>query len=215
MLAQVQRTAVRPMRQRRGNLLEVTVGDGSGGALTLTFFGNQAWRERELRPGRWGLFAGKVTEFRGKRQLNGPEYVLLGERTRRRGGGQRRDRGVRRRADPGLPGRRGRADLGDRPLRAGGAGHRAPPPDDPLPAARAGQPRTGRTSATALREIHRPSSREALHRARRRLKWDEAFAVQLTLVQRKHAGGRLAGAAPARRAGRPAGRVRRAGCRTS
>lgn len=78
-LAQVQRTAVRPMRQRRGNLLEVTVGDGSGGVLTLTFFGNQAWRERELRPGRWGLFAGKVTEFRGKRQLNGPEYVLLGE----------------------------------------------------------------------------------------------------------------------------------------
>lgn len=31
-LAQVQRTAVRPMRQRRGNLLEVTVGDGSGGS---------------------------------------------------------------------------------------------------------------------------------------------------------------------------------------
>ena len=46
--------------------------------LTLTFF-NQAWRERDLRPGRWGLFAGKVTEFRGKRQLNGPDYMLLGD----------------------------------------------------------------------------------------------------------------------------------------
>ena len=40
--------------------------------------------------------------------------------------------------------------------------------------------------ATALRAIHRPASKEELYRARRRLKWDEAFAVQLTLVQRKH-----------------------------
>lgn len=70
-LAQVQRTAVRPMRQRRGNLLEVTVGDDTGGTLSLTFFGNQAWRERELRPGRWGLFAGKVTEFRGSASSTG------------------------------------------------------------------------------------------------------------------------------------------------
>src|SRR5262249_47929902 len=51
-LAQVQRTNVRPMRARRGQLLEVTVGDGTGGLLTCTFF-NQAWRERDLKPGRW------------------------------------------------------------------------------------------------------------------------------------------------------------------
>ena len=37
----------------------------------------QVWRERDLRPGRWGMFAGTVTEFRGKRQLNCPDYVLL------------------------------------------------------------------------------------------------------------------------------------------
>ena len=78
-LAQVQRTTVRPMRQRRGNLLEVTVGDGSGGVLTCTFF-NQAWRQRDLQTGRWGLFAGKVTEFRGKRQLNGPAYVIIDDK---------------------------------------------------------------------------------------------------------------------------------------
>src|SRR5436309_3443022 len=66
-MAQVQRSQVRPMRARRGDLLEVTVGDGTGGVLGLTFF-NQAWRERDLKPGRWGLFAGKVTEFRGKRR---------------------------------------------------------------------------------------------------------------------------------------------------
>jgi ATP-dependent DNA helicase RecG len=53
----------------------------------------------------------------------------------------------------------------------------------------------------ALREIHRPRNWGMLETARKRLKWDEAFAVQLTLVQRK----RRAFASPAtprpRRAG--------------
>ena len=76
LLAQVRSATVRPMRARKGSMLEVTIGDGAGATLTCTFF-NQAWRERDLRRGRWGLFAGKVTEFRGKRQLNGPAYHLL------------------------------------------------------------------------------------------------------------------------------------------
>ena len=76
LLAQVQAATVRPMRARKGNMLEITIGDGTGATLTCTFF-NQAWRERDLKRGRWGLFAGKVTEFRGKRQLNGPAYQLL------------------------------------------------------------------------------------------------------------------------------------------
>ena len=58
------------------------------------------------------------------------------------------------------------------------------PPDDPLPGAvRANRNLVG--IGTALREIHRPSSKEALYTAKYRLKWDEAFAVQLTLVQRR------------------------------
>src|SRR5581483_12287501 len=35
------------------------------------------WRERELRPGRRGLFSGRVGEFRGKRHLVHPDYLLL------------------------------------------------------------------------------------------------------------------------------------------
>ncbi|WFF09043.1 ATP-dependent DNA helicase RecG [Micromonospora sp. WMMD1076] len=182
-LAQVQRTAVRPMRQRRGNLLEVTVGDGSGGVLTCTFFGNQAWRERELRPGRWGLFAGKVTEFRGKRQLNGPEYVLLGE------GGEGEaaaNEEVEEFAGALIPVYPAAAAVPTwviaRCVRV--VLDTFTPPEDPLPATvRATRNLIG--IGTALREIHRPTSKEALYRARRRLKWDEAFAVQLTLVQRK------------------------------
>ncbi|MBX6721941.1 MAG: ATP-dependent DNA helicase RecG, partial [Dactylosporangium sp.] len=38
---------------------------------------------------------------------------------------------------------------------------------------------------TALRWIHRPTSYEQVVAARKRLKWDEAFAVQLALVRRK------------------------------
>ncbi|SIR11413.1 ATP-dependent DNA helicase RecG [Micromonospora avicenniae] len=183
-LAQVQRTAVRPMRQRRGNLLEVTVGDGSGGVLTLTFFGNQAWRERELRPGRWGLFAGKVTEFRGKRQLNGPEYVLLGE------GGEGEaaaNEEVEEFAGALIPVYPAAAAVPTwviaRCVRV--VLDTFTPPEDPLPAAVRGS-RNLVGIGPALREIHRPTSKEELYRARRRLKWDEAFAVQLTLVQRKH-----------------------------
>ncbi|MFC5944923.1 ATP-dependent DNA helicase RecG [Micromonospora harpali] len=199
-LAQVRRTDVRPMRQRRGKLLEVTVGDDSGGVLTCTFFGNQAWRERELRPGRWGLFAGKVTEFRGKRQLNGPEYVLLGEG----GDGEAAaNEEVEEFAGALIPVYPAAAAVPTwviaRCVRV--VLDTFTPPEDP-------QPATVRATrnlidlGTALREIHRPSSKEALYRARRRLKWDEAFAVQLTLVQRKH----RAAAWPARsRPPRPGG----------
>ncbi|MFV2100421.1 ATP-dependent DNA helicase RecG [Micromonospora sp. LOL_024] len=191
-LAQVQRTAVRPMRQRRGNLLEVTVGDGSGGTLTLTFFGNQAWRERELRPGRWGLFAGKVTEFRSKRQLNGPEYVLLGEQTDTEAAASEQ---IEEFAGALIPVYPAAAAVPTwviaRCVRV--VLDTVTPPADPLPATvRASRNLVGLDSA--LREIHRPSSREELYRARRRLKWDEAFAVQVTLVRRK----RDAAASPAR-----------------
>lgn len=57
------------------NILEVIVTDGSA-KLSLTFF-NQAWREKDLKTGRVGLFAGKVGEFKGKRQLSHPDYQLI------------------------------------------------------------------------------------------------------------------------------------------
>ncbi|MFD0823070.1 DEAD/DEAH box helicase, partial [Micromonospora zhanjiangensis] len=184
-LGQVRNTTVRPMRQRRGNLLEVTVADGSGGTLTLTFFGNQAWRERDLRPGRWGLFAGKVTEFRGKRQLNGPEYVLLGDGPA--DGETAASEEIEEFAGALIPVYPAAAAVPTwviaRCVRV--VLDTFTPPEDPLPATvRAGRKLVG--LATALREIHRPSTKEDLYRARHRLKWDEAFAVQLTLVQRKH-----------------------------
>ncbi|HEX5741935.1 MAG TPA: ATP-dependent DNA helicase RecG [Pilimelia sp.] len=185
-LAQVRGATVRPMRARRGNLLEVTLADGAGTTLSCAFF-QQAWRQRELRPGVWGLFAGKVTEFRGRRQLNGPDYALL---------------------DADADGADELAEFAGALIPVYPAVAAMPtwtvarcvrtvleavgPLPDPVPAAvRAAHGLVG--LSPALRGIHQPQSQEELARARRRLKWDEAFAVQVRLVQRKH----RAAAAPA------------------
>lgn len=74
-LAEIVEVTRRPMRQRRGSILEATISDGSH-RLSLTFF-NQAWRERELVVGRRGLFSGQIGSFRGARQLTHPELLLL------------------------------------------------------------------------------------------------------------------------------------------
>ncbi len=189
-MAQVQRVTVRPMRRRGDELLEVVVGDPESTGrrtLTLTYFGRaQIWRRRELTVGRWGLFSGKVSEFRGRRQLNQPDYRLL--------------------SDPHSP---QTADEIEEfagsliPIYPTAAGVRTwtiarcvrvaldmlELPADPLPTAL--RARHGLVDlGTALHDIHRPSSREALAKARRRLKWDEAFALQVKLVQRKQAAAR-------------------------
>jgi ATP-dependent DNA helicase RecG len=180
-LAQVQSVSVKPMRQRRGNMLEITIGDGSGATLTCTFF-NQAWREKDLKRGRWGLFAGKITDFRGKRQLNAPAYQLLSADATQDEAAEEIE------------------EFAGALIPVYPAAQAVPtwviakcvrtlldtfePPADPLPATvRANRNLVG--IGKALHEIHRPSSQEALQVARYRLKWDEAFAVQLTLVQRK------------------------------
>lgn len=180
-LAQVLRTTTRPMRQRRGSMLEVVVGDGAGGQLVLTYF-QQAWRERDLRPGRWGLFAGKVSDFRGRRQLNSPEYVLL-------------DQGA---ADGEVAAEVEEFAGALIPVYPAAAAvptwviarcvrvvlDTVTMPPDATPS-RIRAERKLIDLATALHEIHRPSSKEMLYIAKRRLAWDEAFAVQLTLVRRK------------------------------
>ncbi|WP_085370357.1 ATP-dependent DNA helicase RecG [Leifsonia sp. NCR5] len=74
-VAEVIRVQERPMRARRGSILEVKITDGEG-ILTLTFF-NQAWRAKELVPGVRGIFAGKVSDYRGALQLAHPDYELF------------------------------------------------------------------------------------------------------------------------------------------
>lgn len=72
-----------PMRQRGKKRLEVVVTDGRQ-TLDLAFFHLTQVHKKKLIPGTQGLFSGKVGEFRGRKQLAHPEYVLtaqLGEET--------------------------------------------------------------------------------------------------------------------------------------
>ncbi|WP_238012999.1 ATP-dependent DNA helicase RecG [Dactylosporangium sp. AC04546] len=164
-------------RGKRGSLVEAVIGDDSGGEISVTFF-NQPWRENQLRPGRWGLFSGKVGRFNHKLQLNQPDYVLLDA-----GEGEE---AVEEFAGAIIPVYPASAKV---PTWRIAAAVRTvldvlPPTPDPVPATIRAQ-RNLSALDKALREIHRPESQASLAKARRRLKWDEAFALQLTLVQRK------------------------------
>ena len=76
-VAEVVDARERRMKGRVSHILEVRITDGSG-FLSLTFF-NQAWRQKDLKPGVRGLFAGKIGEYQGKLQLAHPDYELFPE----------------------------------------------------------------------------------------------------------------------------------------
>ena len=72
LVGEISKVTNRQWKTRKGSMLEVIVSDGQSN-VTMTFF-NQAWREREIRIGRRALFAGKVSTYKGKRQLSHPDY---------------------------------------------------------------------------------------------------------------------------------------------
>nr|WP_179724803.1 ATP-dependent DNA helicase RecG [Saccharopolyspora hordei] len=175
-LAKVERVSKRTMKSRRGTIVEARITDGHR-SLTCTFF-NQAWRERELVPGRRGMFAGKVTSYRNQLQLAHPEYQLFDEGATDIGSAVEEFAGA---LIPVYPSAQGLPswsiarcvkqvlDVWD------GA-------DDPLPAEL--RERLGLADLeSALRKIHRPQSFADVAAAQERLKWDEALSVQLVLAQ--------------------------------
>lgn len=181
-LARVSGVQLRPMRRRGGWMLEVTVTDGKD-ELRLTFFGKQRhrveWRTRELQKGRNGLFAGKVTEYRGTRQLTHPEYHMLGSAARA-------DAVAKAFASELIPVYPATAEIAtwriaqsvDTLLDQLGT------PVDPIPVSireRRGLTDLGR----ALHAIHRPASMEDVQLARHRLRFEEAFILQVELLRRR------------------------------
>jgi ATP-dependent DNA helicase RecG len=179
--ARVLRARVRPMRNRPGYMMEATVADGSGGTLELVFFAKRKhlidWHEQRLRPGRWGLFAGTVGDYRQARQLAQPAYELLDEPE------ESVALDFASELIPIYPATKKLTSWEiTKAVRA--TLEALPEIPDALPDQLRADRRLMRLDG-ALRSIHRPTSRDALSPARRRLKWDEAFAVQLTLVQRR------------------------------
>lgn len=189
-VAQVEKAAM--LGTGRGRRLQVVITDGSG-RLTLVFFGRGAYHpQKELLPGRRALFAGKVTVFNGKRQLAHPDYKPLA--------GQE-GAGADAAADewagkllPLYPACRQLAswqlqqavDTVVDGLEATGWEGVA----DPLPAALRAE-RGLVPLREALLKVHRPKTKADLWAARDRLKWDEAFVLQIALARRRHAAGQL------------------------
>lgn len=179
-MAEVISVTVRPMRQRRGSILEAVISDGRA-SMTLTFF-NQKWRERELRPGRRGLFAGQVSRHRGALQLAHPDFQLLPD------GIAEDDSTVLDFAGALLP--IYPAAKGITSWQVAAALDLVLPLTedvvDPLPAgviSEHGFLDLGR----ALKAIHRPASRADIDAAVARLRFEEAFVLQVVLAQRRAA----------------------------
>ncbi|MGW2814647.1 ATP-dependent DNA helicase RecG [Streptomyces sp. NPDC001415] len=187
-VAQVADARVHTFNGGRGQRLEITITDGSG-RLQLVFFGRGIHKpHKELLPGSRAMFAGKVSMFNRRMQLAHPTYAKLG-------------------ADP--------ADGDDAVDIDSWAGALIPiypackgleswkiakavdavlpsaqEAVDPLPEAL----REGRGFVSlpeALLKVHRPHTKADIEDARQRLKWDEAFVLQVALARRRHADGQL------------------------
>ncbi|OEV22615.1 ATP-dependent DNA helicase RecG [Streptomyces nanshensis] len=182
-VAQVADARILMFNNGRGKRLEVTLTDGSG-RLQLVFFGHGVHKpHKELLPGRQAMFAGKVSVFNRKMQLAHPTYQLL-------------DASDADEATEAVDAFAGRllpiypackqldswriAKAVDAVLPS------AQDAVDPLPVSL----REGRGFTPlpeALLKVHRPQTKADIEDAKARLKWDEAFVLQVALARRRYA----------------------------
>ncbi len=179
-VAEVLEVRVREMRQRRGSILEAKISDGTG-ILTLTFF-NQKWREQDLRPGRRGIFAGKVGDYRGARQLAHPDYELFDDAAPPAAG----DAAAKRWAEAPIPIYPATGTLASWQLAKSIALllDGLDEIDDPVPS-EVRDSRSLLTQRRALEAIHRPDAEADWKAARRTLRFTEAFVLQTALLMRR------------------------------
>ncbi|HYN72065.1 MAG TPA: ATP-dependent DNA helicase RecG [Nakamurella sp.] len=173
--------------------------------LTCTFFNQRHW-SKQLRPGADAMFSGKVSLFNGKLQMSSPSVAILDDGRGNIGGvGTGLGSGVE------TANGHGEKDKGASAIEViesfpGGVIPVYPLVEgltqalvqrcirtvldvlgdvvDPVPEvllARHGLVDFG----TALRDIHRPRTQEHLEAALRRLRYDEALAIQLVLANRR------------------------------
>lgn len=168
----------RRMKNRPGTMLTATVTSGAH-RLDLTFFRSYG-HDRKLVPGHTGLFAGRVSLYRGQWQLAHPVYEMFGAAAEGDIGGvldrdlipvYREVKGVpswtlTRSLEVVFPGLHDDAD--------------GVPPEL---AARRDLP----SFLEAMELVHLPRSRADVARGMRRLKYDEALTIQTVLALRRAA----------------------------
>jgi ATP-dependent DNA helicase RecG len=185
-LARVEQATVRPMRNRRGALMEVVVTDGSS-RLSLTFFGKHRGslynHEKRLVPGAKGLFTGTVGLYRGARQLTHPDFTLMGEES-----DLDSDEALLEHATKPIPIYPAAAGIPSWKIQGALRVVLDTLTDDDVPdpvpdEVRERQGMPGR--AAALRSLHRPATLKEAYRAQHRMRFEEAFVLQAALAQRR------------------------------
>ncbi len=191
-VAQVRSVSQRRMRNKRGTITDVVVGDGIR-SLSLVFF-NQPWRSRQLVVGVTGLFAGKIGVRGNQVQLTHPECEIFGANQadvdpdmQTTAPVDELERAMTYAAAliPVYPASRGMPSWTiARCVRLALEAIETESVADPVP-----QPIRQRRGLCDLGQawqwIHQPDSLAEVERARYRLKWDEALTVQVTLAQRR------------------------------
>ncbi|WP_327288516.1 ATP-dependent DNA helicase RecG [Streptomyces sp. NBC_01198] len=190
-VAQISKADKRTYGGGSGVRLEVVVSDGSG-TLTLVFFSRAAHAHaHRLIPGRRGMFSGKVSVFNRTRQLAHPDYQLLDADDE----GEAAVDAFANRLIPLYPACKQItswkiAQAVETALNSlqgtGWAGVGEPLPRElrqtrglaPLP--------------EALEKVHRPRTKADIATAKDRLRWDEAFVLQVALARRRAAESALA-----------------------
>jgi ATP-dependent DNA helicase RecG len=179
-LAQVERSALVPGRRGRARV-ELKVADESG-TMKVVFF-NQGWRAKQLPAGSMALFSGKLSDYRGQRQMVNPLVDLIV-------GVDDESAAHRRRTLRVVPIYPASAKAGLTSWEIGTwvaeALERTKRFVDPLDL----QWRTALSlveRTTAMWGYHLPDSMSDLAPARKRLVFDELFRLQLALVLRRRA----------------------------
>lgn len=183
-VAEVLSSSARAMRNRRGAMVDVVIGDGIG-KMSLTFFaknlGAAKWRSEDLAVGRRGVFSGKVGEFNGMTQFAHPEYELFDD-----------EDAARRRADaraavliPIYP-----ATSTLQTWQIAKFITRVLDDLEEVPEPLAAEVRAREellTAREALEQIHRPKTRNDIDPAVRTLRMHEALTLQTALLQQRDA----------------------------
>jgi ATP-dependent DNA helicase RecG len=182
-MASVAQVSERRMRSREGWLVSVSITDGRA-RLSLTFFPQRLHVLKSLKgrlqPGRTGLFTGTVRVYRGERQLVHPDFLLLDEVEEELTALLQDSRPI-----PVYP-----ASAAIPSWRIQKAVRTVLDPlqesdlPDPIPAPLRAQLRLPGL-VDALRRLHRPEDTGDWQQARERMRFEEAFVLQVALARRR------------------------------
>ena len=164
------------MSGRKGSILEVRITDGEA-KMSLSFF-NQGWRQKDLKPGMRGLFAGKTSLFNNNIQLAHPDYELFPD--------ELSDEAAKAWADLPIPiyPASSSATTWAIARAIGVVLDTLGELDDELPA-EVVKAESILTLTEAMHQIHQPKVKEQWQAARDTLRVHEAFVLQASLLKRR------------------------------